>query len=146
MTLYSDAYNEKLLDDIHGFIREEMNDGKYNDAHPDIVEIFYWNRKTTPVENTVVDSPSKSTLPVIAWIFIGIGITGCLVFFGVWWRQRQKKSEGWYNIGRDNGGNSFSSMSAHSHSESHSATTPADTMHLCGSYLYVPRQSPNEIV
>lgn len=143
ITLFSDAYDEKLLDDIHGLIRDQMNDGEYNNAHPDIVEISYWNRKTTTSANTVVDFPPKSTLPDYAWIFIGIGIVGCVAFFGVWWRRRQKKSEDWDNI-RSHGGDSLSSMSARS--GSHSASTPTDTIHICGSYLTIPRQSPNQIV
>jgi hypothetical protein len=144
MTLFSDAYDENLLDDIHGLIRDQMNDGEYNNAHPDIVEISYWNRKTTTSANTVVDSSPKSTVPAAAWVFIGIGIVGCVAFFGVWWRRRQKKSEDWGYL-RSHGGDSVSSMSLRS--EPHSAPhTPTDTIHICGSYLSIPRQSPNQIV
>jgi hypothetical protein len=144
MTLFSDLQNEELLDDVHGLIRDAMNDGEYNNAHPDIVEISYWNRKTTTIANTVVDSPPTRTLPVYFWILIGIGIAGCVAFFGVWWRQRQKKNEGWNNLRSANGSDSLSSISAHS--DSHSCSTPSDRFQLCGSYLYIPRQTPNAIV
>jgi hypothetical protein len=131
MTVFSDSFtshNEKILDHVHGLIRDAMNDGEYNNVHPDIIEIFYWNRKT--FANKVVDSPpehiDRSTLlPVYFWCFIGIGVTGFLLFFGVLsWRQRQKENEernSVESIGIDSG-DSNSTVSSHQ-SDPHTGIT-----------------------
>lgn len=76
MTLVSDSYasrNKKFLDDVHGLIRDAMNEGDFSKVHPDIIEISYWNRKT--FANVVVESPpdhsAQSTmLPVYSGPFL----------------------------------------------------------------------------
>lgn len=127
MTLVSDSYtsshSEKFLDDVHELIRDAMNAGNFNKVHPAITKISYWNRKTSAI--TAAESPSernaeRTILPVYFCTFIGIGVAGFIVFFGLlsWRRQRRKKKGGRNSIGSiDSDSNStLSSQQSDTHS------------------------------
>lgn len=96
MTLFSSsAVDETFLDGLRTIIRDAMTSGDYNDVDSRIVNVSYredlGNADPTSLGTTPSGSGDDDSLPVYAWVFIGMGAAALVVALGVGFSRRRKR-------------------------------------------------------
>jgi len=85
---------DNITSSVLTYIKVQMNDGEFNDAHIGIVSLLYIDEDTeTPVGLTRNDSGTESgDVPVYSWVLIG-STSALLAALISLWKLRKKKDE-----------------------------------------------------
>lgn len=99
MTLYSEsAVEESFLDNLRNVIRTAMTNGAFNNLDPRLINVSYRESLDTidaAGSDTTGGSNARSdTLPVYAWVIIGVGAAFLLIGAVVAFSKRRSHSPG----------------------------------------------------